>query len=80
MFLPADLWVIFQRGWEEGVRGIQNVFGPAAQGTSTEQKNVERGQEGWGNTRKHEWNSFHQLWCAGLWYEATRTDVFYLPA
>lgn len=39
--------------WSRGGGVVQNVFGPAVQGTSTEQ-NVERGQEGRGNTRKHE--------------------------
>ena len=53
-----------------GGGGTQNVFGPAVQGTSTEQ-NVERGLEGRGNTRKHEWNSFHRHW-----NESARTDVF----
>ena len=41
------------------------MFSPAVQGTSTEQ-NVERGQEGRENTRKHEWNSFHPLRCTGF--------------
>ena len=62
-FTGRPLGNFSKRGWGR----IQNVFGVrCARYEHTEQKPWREDRRGWGNARKHVWNSFHRLRRAGF--------------